>query len=756
MNARPESRPHASLRPHRARQSAAVAIVLILGAASHGLAHEGHAPLPSKGVLVDAEKGMVILSGQAQRALGVQTAEVDLRPLEERVLAYATLETPWTQHAYVTTPIGGRIASLYVRPGDSVEAGQVLAEVRSLELENIQLELLRAHNEVQLSEKQLEQMERLARTLVPGSELQELRTKHRQNRNALEISRSKLATLGLLDADLDAVLQGGEGRLIGSLPLVSPIAGTILHMDLQVGKVVGPQEHLLEIGDHSRVWVRIDVLERDLYRVEVGQPVALSFAAYPSEVVHSTIKVKGRSLDEQTHLGRVWTELENPSGQEPRFVPGLQGQARITVSPPGDRLAVPAAALITDGAENYVLVEEAATSRAHEYRRQNVVVELRTREFAYLRDGNVFPGDRVVTAGSHELATSFIQGVLRPSPEAARGMDLEVAPAERHVVQDVLALDGVIELPPERRAFASSQLPGTLKRIIVDRGQAVRAGEVIAEVASLELQELQLDLLGSHLEIELLEQTLGQLRSVGDSGLIVRQQLWELESRYNAALNRRETAERKLAAAGLSDEQIQGVLSRKRLLPVLPIRAPIDGVVVGFDKVLGQVIPAEDPLFEIHDLSHVWVRGYLSERDLPAVRIGQHARVRLTADPSFVGRGKVVRSGQMLGAEDRTLSMWVEFDEQPGSLLQQGMLTRLTLTNGTSAAGLAVPRGAILREGTRIYVFVEQPNGIFERRPVTIGRADDRYVQITGGLRAGERIAVQGTARLQTAYAAVR
>jgi RND family efflux transporter MFP subunit len=431
----------------------------------------------------------------------------------------------------------------------------------------------------------------------------------------------------------------------------------------------------------------------------------------------------------------------------------MNGQAQLVVSDPRKTVAVPAAALIRDGAERYVLVEEAATGKASEYRKRNVVVGLQSPDFVQA-EGGVYPGDRVVTRGSHELAGFFFHGVLRLSDEAQKNIGLRVEPVGRQVVEEMVEVDGAVDVPPDRRSFASSQLSGSLQKIHVERGQAVRAGDVLAEVASLELQSLQLDLLRAHLQLALLEGLLENLRRA--EGVLPRRQFWETESLANATRNRRESLKRKLETVVLSGEQIQAVLDKKKLVETLPIRAPIDGAVMHFDKVLGQVIKAEEPLFEIHDLSRVWVQGYLSERALPQVRIGQRARVRLVADPNFLAEGTVVRSGWVLGAENRTLSVWVELNEKPEALLQHNMLARLTLTVAQPEPTLAVPWEAVRYEGTRAFVFIQKPDGTLERRWVETGRADDRSVAITQGLQAADMVAVRGTAELQTAYASLR
>ncbi|MBL8799270.1 MAG: efflux RND transporter periplasmic adaptor subunit [Planctomycetia bacterium] len=726
--------------------------MLVTAAVTWLWAHEGHAPLPTKGAQVDLEKGLVVLSKEARDALAVQTAEVQLRNVEDIVLAYATLVAPWQQHAFVSTRLPGRIAKLHVQPGQSVAAGQVLAEVEALELKNLQLELITAQNDIELSKKILQELEK-APGAISGQRIFDAQAKHRQDKNALDVARSKWLSLGLSQDDLDQLLRDRDHQRARTLPVHSPIDGVVIHADQIVGKVVDPTEHLFEVVDLSTVWVKIGVLEQDLHRVAIGQPVELTLAAYPGEVFHDQVQVKGLYLDPQTHVGTIWAELTNPPGQEPRFLPGMHGQAHVARVSPKKMPAAPRSAVIRDGAERYVLVEQSATPAASEYLKKNVVVGGQSDEFVVIQ-GNVFPGDRVVTRGSHELATFFVQGVLKLSPEAAKSIGLRVEPARLHVVEDVVAVDGTIDVPPDRRTFASSQLAGNLHKIHVGRGQQVQAGDVLAEVASLELQNLQLDLLRAHLEAGVLGETYERLQAA--RGALPDRQFWETESAYKAAVNRRESLRQKLLTVGLSKEQIDGLLAKKLLVDSLPLRAPINGAVVHFDKVLGQAIKAEEPLFEIQDLSRVWVQVYLSEREVPLVRLGMPARVRLAADPNFLGAGKVVRSSRIVGAENRTLAVWVELDAPAKTDLQHNMLARLSLTQRKPAPALAVPLSALFTDGTRSYLFVQRPDGIFDRRLVDTGRTDDRFVEIVSGLVIGEPVAIAGVAELQTAYAGIR
>jgi cobalt-zinc-cadmium efflux system membrane fusion protein len=391
-----------------------------------------------------------------------------------------------------------------------------------------------------------------------------------------------------------------------------------------------------------------------------------------------------------------------------------------------------------------------------QYARQNVVTGRQTEETVEILEGGLYPGDVVVTTGSHELAALFEQHVLQLSPEAAHNGGVRVERAGKYPVAEVVEVSGVVDLPPDRRASVASPLAGRLQQLHVGRAERVRAGDVVAEIASLEFQDLQLELLRSHRQYELQSAHLERLRALARPGVgaVSLQLVRETEADAQAAAVRRDTLQRKLETAGLTPEQVQDVISKRRFLGALPVRAPMDGIVVRFQAALGQTIKAEDPLFEIHDLSAVQVRGHVAERQVRQVWPGQKARVRLAAVPDFVGEAVVVRSGQTFGTTDRTLPVWFEWRGRRPEMLP-GMLARLTLLVAEPAPVLAVPRAALWREGTRSYLFV-RGEGVFSRREVKTGRGDDRFVAITAGLGEGEEVAVQGAAGLQTSYASLK
>ena len=340
------------------------------------------------------------------------------------------------------------------------------------------------------------------------------------------------------------------------------------------------------------------------------------------------------------------------------------------------------------------------------------------------------------------------------SPESARDIGLRTAPVSTDSIHETITIDGVVDVPPTNRSIASAQLGGAIFKVLVDRGQMVRRGQVLAEVTSQAFQNLQLDLLQNSLNFNMKQAMLENLRSAREA--IAPRQLWENESQLNQIASRRDIIIQQLKTAGITDQQVAEILSSKRLMLTLPVLAPIDGVIMGFDKFLGHVVRPDEPLFEIHDVSKAWVQGFISQRDFPRIRIGQLVRMRFVASPDQIVLGTITRSGQSMSVGDQTLSVWIELEEKPSFTLQHNMLARIHIETGKVDNSLSVPLEAIVHEGMQSYVFVEGADKIFERRFVVTGRSNDLQIGIVHGLSSGESIAVSGAAQLQSGYAALK
>ena len=728
---------------------------VVLFSVSPILAHEGHRPLPTRGMEVNVETGSMILTKLARETLDVKTIEAEMKELPRTMNAYGSIVMPWDRHAVIASPLTGRIVGLKVSPGETVSSGQVLAEMESPELEQLILELRAAQVDLLLSSKLVENIGQATRSgAIPAVRLIEAKLKQDQDKTAVELASVKWRALQLPVAMLDAILASPQQNHRQLLELRSPIDGVVTHADLSLGKVVDPKEHLFEIIDLRSVWLKIQVLEKDLTTVSVGQTIEFQATTDSSISYNGVVDVVDSFLDPNTHLGTVWATIKNELNGQPVLLPGMTGQVKVESVKSSVHLVIPVSSVIRDGAERFVLVEQEQTAVASTYKKQPLVLGKRSGDSIEIRGGSLYPGDRVVTRGSHELGSFFAKGVLKVSPESARDIGLRTAPVSTSSIHETITIDGLVDVPPTNRSVASAQLGGAIYQILVDRGQVVRRGQVLAEVTSQAFQNLQLELLQTSLNFDTKQTMVENLRSAREA--IAPRQLWENESQLNQFASRRDIVIQQLRTAGINDQQIADVLSSKRLMATLPVLAPIDGVIMGFDKFLGHVVRPDEPLFEIHDVSHAWVQGFISQRDFPRVRIGQQVRMRFVASPEEVIVGTVARSGQSLSVGDQTLSLWIELQGKASFPLQHNMLARIHIETGKVESSLSVPLSAIVHEGMQSFVFVERTDQTFERRFVVTGRSNDLQIGIVNGLSSGESIAVSGATALQSGYAALK
>jgi RND family efflux transporter MFP subunit len=663
-------------------------LVLIAGAilarSGDATAHENHAPLPTKGVTIAGDT--IMLSDKAREAIGLTTAKIELGDIQRTVTVNARVELPWHAQAMITSLVPGRIDQVLVRPGETVAPGQELARVTSSELAALQLTLLQAKAEVGLARKLLDQRTVLDQQgVIAGKTLFEAQATLAQKSAGLEIARQKLASLGLDQATIQTVER--DGQPLSHVSITSPMGGIITHADVRIGQLISATDHLYHVVDPANLWIAGDVLESDVRYLKARQPVEAIFAALPNKKFGGQIDHLRLKMNRQTRTQGVVIAVKNPGGH---LRPGMSGRVQISVQVAKEAVVCPADAVVRSRTGTYLLVQR----MPGKYENRRVKLGLAQNGCVEVLEG-VFPGSQVVLVGNALLAA------LLGNEHKARVSDHRSEELAKPTGTDdgvVAVAHGIVELPTDQQAIAAPQVEGRVRRVLVKPSQQVSAGDVLAEVDSLQLRSLQLELLQTVTEARLATQSLQRLEGLSGQGVMPKRQLWELQNEVATLGLRGESVKRQLTLLGLEPQAIQKLeqadltkaASLVDLVKTVPVRAPTTGLIVGFHVVPGQVVHRDEALFEIHDLSRVWVKGYVYERDASRVEPGQPARVHFPAYPDLEAIGKVVRISPLMDDNERVLPVWVEV-ANPEHRLKDGMLARVTL--------LAKPAGEDARPG---------------------------------------------------------
>jgi cobalt-zinc-cadmium efflux system membrane fusion protein len=176
-----------------------------------------------------------------------------------------------------------------------------------------------------------------------------------------------------------------------------------------------------------------------------------------------------------------------------------------------------------------------------------------------------------------------------------------------------------------------------------------------------------------------------------------------------------------------------------------PVRAPFDGTVIARDTVLSKHVDAESEIVEIADLSTVWLRADIFEKDLGAVHglQGKSVEFLTTSYPDQPFSAKVFAAGNVI--DDRTrAARLLAVAQNPQRLLKPGMFVEVDLNSGYDSDVILVPASAVQRHEGAAFVFVRRGQRQFERRGVKIGRSTSERIEILDGLDTNDPVVVDG------------
>ena len=304
-------------------------------------------------------------------------------------------------------------------------------------------------------------------------------------------------------------------------------------------------------------------------------------------------------------------------------------------------------------------------------------------------------------------------GTVKISADKVQLLGVRTEPARARELKRTVRAVGTVQ-PNERLLYkVAPRFEGWIERLHVNTtGQQVTRGQALMEVYSPELVAAQ-------------EEYLIALRGDGE----VFQRLAESALRR---LRNWEVAEREL-------ERLRDTRQPQR---VLQYRSPASGVVLQKPSVAGMRFMPGEALYEIADLSSIWLIAEVAEQDLGLVRAGSEARVRIVAYPDRQFAGKVVFVYPTLEASTRTARVRVEL-ANPNGLLKPAMYAEAEFISPQGGKALAVPDSAVLDSGTRQVVLVRRGEGLFEPRDVKTGRRAEGYIEVREGLQEGEEVVVR-------------
>jgi len=331
--------------------------------------------------------------------------------------------------------------------------------------------------------------------------------------------------------------------------------------------------------------------------------------------------------------------------------------------------------------------------------------------------------DYIPVYEGEEEDTPATANQLKFSAEKIQKMGVRTEAAAMRVLDKTVRASGRIE-PDERRSFTiAPKFEGYVEKLFVNAtGQAVAKGQPLFEAYAPEL-------LAAQREYTIAQQGVQTLGQAGPEAQKSMQQL------ADASLAR-------LRNWDVSEEQIKALTQSGTAKRTLTFRSPVSGYVSEKKAVQGMRFMPGDALYQVSDLSGVWVVADVAEQDIAAVKTGARAKVRINAYPDKTFDAALTYVYPTLNADTRTVPVRLELGN-PGGLLKPGMFAQVDLAVGGKAKVLTVPVSAVIDSGARQVVLVQVgkiEDGRFEPRAVKLGARSDNYLEVLEGVHEGEAV----------------
>ncbi len=356
----------------------------------HGDAHDKHGDAHS-------EEGIVELSPEAIARVGLKTVPASLRSLVVRHATTGKVGFDERHLAHVSARVSGRLVRVEAELGDRRREGEILAVVDSVELGQARAAYLRAQARHEVTRRRFERERSLhAEAISSEQEVLEAEAEAREAAADLAAGRATLRLLGLSDGEIKRL--SWDDASASLVPVRAPFAGRVVAKEATRGELVTPERILFTVANLDEVWLWVDVYERDLRWVRIGETVEARFDAWPGETFTGELAYLADQFDPASRTVRARVDLPNPGG---RLKAGMF--ARVMLSSGGEDgtqtvLAVPREAVQRQGEAAIVFVRAGDTR----FERRQVEPGQVTEEWVEIRAG-LAVAEEVVTAGAFLL-----------------------------------------------------------------------------------------------------------------------------------------------------------------------------------------------------------------------------------------------------------------------------------------------------------------------------------------------------------------
>lgn len=307
-------------------------------------------------------------------------------------------------------------------------------------------------------------------------------------------------------------------------------------------------------------------------------------------------------------------------------------------------------------------------------------------------------------------------------------------------------------------------IDGQVTQVFVEPGSIVKIGQPLIEIKSDEIGQIQLEFLDKYIyadsninqmtaQYNLSVQTYKRESTLFHEGIssraeyeVARAQMLKDRANLDALKIQKSTIVKvyaqRVALYGGSESTISRSAATKRIYPYITLYSHKNGVILNRKVNPGEILEKNRELFNLADLSTIWLVGYAFEKDAPDLKVGQKVIGILEEHQHSNVEGKLSYVASVLDEERKTLEVIADIPNKNFDI-KPNMYAEMVVDIGTMNA-LAAPNSALQKYGDYTFAYVEVKPHTFEERKVEVGQHNDKYTEIKSGLKAGEIVVSNG------------
>ncbi len=359
---------------------------------------------------------------------------------------------------------------------------------------------------------------------------------------------------------------------------------------------------------------------------------------------------------------------------------------------------------------------------------------------------------------------------IKLSPEGKKAINIKSELVKKSFLDKYLDLTGEVNVSNNNHSDISLAVSGLVKEVLVEEGDQVSKGQVLAVIQSLEATQVLKKLLSQKNDIEkeilILTKDLEvkqtaylREKTLVDEGISPKKDLYEAESLYQAAqvslaARKKElgfvlsASKSELNIMGLPQYIIEQSINSGFIDPNIKIFSPMAGVISMRNINPGEAISSSQKILSVDNLKPIWINVDVYQEQIPLMELGQKVKIKSSSGEEI--EGQIANIGSTFSSSTRTLHVRIVSQNENEALKPGMMVSARIIVDKSEIAALVIPANAVIKNQNKALVYLDHNGDYYQATEIKIGFEDSSQVEILEGLHEGDLIVTHGVEQIHS------